>query len=98
MLENLSVKDPLFELALALEEAALKDDYFVERRLCPNVDFYSGIIYKALGVPVNMFTVMFAIARTAGWVAHWMEMKADPAQRIARPRQLYVGRLRRDLS
>jgi citrate synthase len=98
VLENLSVKDPLFELALALEEAALKDDYFVERRLYPNVDFYSGIIYKALGVPVNMFTVMFAIARTAGWVAHWMEMKADPAQRIARPRQLYVGRLRRDLS
>ena len=98
VLENLSRKDPLFDLALALEEAALKDDYFVEKRLYPNVDFYSGIIYKALGVPVSMFTVMFAIARTAGWVAHWMEMKSDPAQRIARPRQLYVGPRRRDLS
>jgi citrate synthase len=98
VLENLSRKDPLFDLALALEEAALKDDYFVEKRLYPNVDFYSGIIYKALGVPVNMFTVMFAIARTAGWVAHWMEMKSDPTQRIARPRQLYVGPRRRDLN
>jgi citrate synthase len=98
VLENLSRKDPLLDLALALEEAALKDDYFVEKRLYPNVDFYSGIIYKALGVPVNMFTVMFAIARTAGWVAHWMEMKSDPTQRIARPRQLYVGPQRRDLN
>jgi citrate synthase len=98
VLENLHSKDPLFELALALEQAALEDDYFIERRLYPNVDFYSGIIYKALGVPVNMFTVMFAIARTAGWVAQWMEMKSDPTQRIARPRQLYVGRPRRDLN
>jgi len=97
VLENQSREDPLFDLALALEEAALNDDYFVERHLYPNVDFYSGIIYKALGVPVSMFTVMFAIARTAGWVAHWMEMKSDPTQRIARPRQLYVGRPRRDL-
>jgi citrate synthase len=91
VLEKFSPKDPLFNLALALEEVALKDQYFIERRLYPNVDFYSGIIYKALGIPINMFTVMFAIARTAGWVAHWLEMKADPSQRIARPRQLYVG-------
>jgi len=88
--------DPLFELALALEETALKDDYFIERKLYPNVDFYSGLIYKALGIPTNMFTVMFAIARTAGWVAQWMEMIAEPQQRIGRPRQLYVGPARRD--
>ncbi|HEB78580.1 MAG TPA: citrate (Si)-synthase, partial [Methylothermaceae bacterium] len=88
--------DPLFELAMRLEEIALNDEYFIERRLYPNVDFYSGIIYKALNIPVNMFTVMFAIARTAGWVAHWLELKADPTQRIGRPRQLYVGPPRRD--
>src|SRR5690606_34191945 len=73
--------DPLLELAMRLEEIALKDDYFVEKKLYPNVDFYSGIIYKALGIPTNMFTVMFAIARTVGWVAHWQEMIADPAMR-----------------
>lgn len=88
--------DPMFELALRLEEIALKDEYFLERKLYPNVDFYSGIIYKALGFPTNMFTVMFAIARTVGWVAHWMEMMSDPAQKIGRPRQLYVGPERRD--
>jgi len=88
--------DPLFELALALEDAALKDDYFIERKLYPNVDFYSGLIYKALGIPANMFTVMFAIARTVGWVSQWTEMIAEPAQRIGRPRQLYVGSARRD--
>ena len=88
--------DPLFELALALEENALKDDYFIERKLYPNVDFYTGMIYKALGIPKNMFTVMFAIARTVGWVAQWMEMIAEPDQRIGRPRQLYVGPKRRD--
>ena len=88
--------DPLFELAMALEETALKDDYFIERKLYPNVDFYSGLIYKALGIPANMFTVMFAIARTVGWVAQWMEMIAEPEQRIGRPRQLYVGPARRD--
>lgn len=96
VLEKLSCHDPLFNLALELEEIALKDDYFIERRLYPNVDFYSGIIYKALGIPVNMFTVMFAIARTAGWVAHWLEMKDEPTQRIARPLQLYVGAERRE--
>ncbi len=88
--------DPLFELALRLEEIALKDDYFIEKKLYPNVDFYSGIIYKALGIPANMFTVMFAIARTVGWVAHWQEMIADPAVVIGRPRQLYQGAVQRD--
>ncbi|MGE0115659.1 MAG: citrate synthase [Steroidobacteraceae bacterium] len=88
--------NPLFELALRLEEIALKDDYFVERKLYPNVDFYSGIIYSALGIPRSMFTVMFAIARTVGWVAHWQEMIADPNMKIGRPRQLYTGSPRRD--
>jgi citrate synthase len=96
VLDKLAGKDPLFDLALALEEVALQDEYFIERRLYPNVDFYSGIIYKALGIPINMFTVMFAIARTAGWVANWLEMKVDSSQRIARPRQLYVGETRRE--
>ena len=88
--------NPLFELALRLEEIALKDEYFVERKLYPNVDFYSGIIYSAIGIPLSMFTVMFAIARTVGWVAHWQEMLADPAMRIGRPRQLYTGPTQRD--
>ena len=87
---------PLFELALRLEEIALKDEYFVSRKLYPNVDFYSGIIYSALGIPRSMFTVMFAIARTAGWVAHWQEMVSDPHMRIGRPRQLYTGPAKRD--
>ncbi|MCW8956004.1 MAG: citrate synthase, partial [Gammaproteobacteria bacterium] len=88
--------NPMFELALKLEEIALQDEYFIKRKLYPNVDFYSGIIYRALNIPTNMFTVMFAIARTVGWVAHWMEMIADPMQRIGRPRQLYTGAGRRD--
>ena len=87
--------NPLFELALRLEEIALKDDYFIGRKLYPNVDFYSGIIYSALGIPRSMFTVMFAIARTAGWVAHWQEMISDPAMKIGRPRQLYTGPVQR---
>jgi citrate synthase len=87
---------PLFELALRLEEIALKDEYFVEKNLYPNVDFYSGIIYQALGIPKSMFTVMFAIARCVGWVTHWREMLADPETRIGRPRQLYVGPARRE--
>ena len=87
---------PMFDLALRLEEIALKDDYFVEKKLYPNVDFYSGIIYRALGIPVSMFTVMFAIARAVGWVAHWQEMTADPNTRIGRPRQLYTGPAERD--
>src|ERR1700685_3304424 len=88
--------NPLFELALRLEEIALQDDYFISRKLYPNVDFYSGIIYSAIGIPRSMFTVMFAIARTVGWVAHWQEMIADPGMRIGRPRQLYTGPTRRD--
>jgi citrate synthase len=88
--------NPLFELSLRLEEIALKDEYFVSRKLYPNVDFYSGIIYSALGIPRSMFTVMFAIARTAGWVAHWQEMVSDPQMRIGRPRQLYTGPVKRD--
>ncbi len=92
VLENMpDASSPLFDLALKLEEIALKDDYFISHKLYPNVDFYSGIIYRALNIPMNMFTVMFAIARTAGWVAHWMEMIGDPDHRIARPRQLYLG-------
>ena len=90
--------NPLFELALRLEEIALKDEYFVSRKLYPNVDFYSGVIYSALGIPRSMYTVMFAIARTVGWVAHWMEMVGDPAMRIGRPRQLYTGAAQRDYS
>lgn len=96
ILEKHSNNDPLFELALALEDIALKDDYFVERKLYPNVDFYSGVIYKALNIPVDMFTVMFTIARTAGWVSHWLELMADPSKRIGRPRQLYTGHADRD--
>lgn len=92
VLEKLGdANDPAFELALKLEEIALSDDYFIERKLYPNVDFYSGLIYKAIGIPTNMFTVMFAIARTVGWVAQWMEMIGEDNQRIGRPRQLYVG-------
>jgi citrate synthase len=88
--------NPLLELALRLEEIALHDEYFVARKLYPNVDFYSGIIYSALGVPRSMFTVLFAIARTVGWVAHWQELIADPNLKIGRPRQLYTGPQRRD--
>jgi citrate synthase len=97
VLDKLGIgNDPVFELALTLEEIALKDDYFVSRKLYPNVDFYSGIIYSALGIPRSMFTVLFAIARTAGWVAHWQEMVSDPRMRIGRPRQLYAGPQQRD--
>ncbi len=88
--------DPKFELAMKLEQVALEDDYFKEKKLYPNVDFYSGIIYKALGIPVSMMTPMFAIARTVGWAAHWQEMTADPSNRIGRPRQIYTGSPRRD--
>ena len=87
---------PLFDLALELEQFALKDEYFIEKNLYPNVDFYSGIIYRALGIPASMFTVMFAIGRTVGWTAHWREMITDPNGRISRPRQLYTGSPTRD--
>jgi citrate synthase len=97
VLEKLGSRDnPLLELAIKLEEIALKDEYFVSRKLYPNVDFYSGIIYSALGIPRSMFTVMFAIARTVGWVAHWSEMISDPGMRIGRPRQLYTGPAKRE--
>jgi len=97
VLEKLGQNDtPLFDLALKLEEIALKDEYFVEKNLYPNVDFYSGIIYRALCIPKSLFTVMFAIARCVGWVTHWREMLADPDTRIGRPRQLYVGPPKRD--
>lgn len=95
VLADLGVTDPLLDLAMELEKIALEDEYFVQRKLYPNVDFYSGIIYKALGIPVSMFTVMFAIGRTAGWVAQWLEQSANPG-RIGRPRQVYTGESARD--
>ncbi len=91
VLGELGVDDPMLEVAMRLEEAALQDDYFIQRKLYPNVDFYSGIIYKALKIPTEMFTVMFAIGRTAGWVAHWLEQQVDPEAKIGRPRQIYTG-------
>ncbi|MEO7067551.1 MAG: citrate synthase [Rhodanobacter sp.] len=96
VLDELGVNDPLLEVALKLEEAALKDDYFISHKLYPNVDFYSGIIYKALGIPTEMFTVMFAIARTAGWISNWIEQHETPGSRIGRPRQVYTGSPVRD--
>jgi citrate synthase len=96
VLDELGIRDePLLDLAMELERIALEDSYFVERKLYPNVDFYSGIILKAMGIPVSMFTVLFAIARTVGWVAQWNEMIEDPTQKIGRPRQLYTGHTRR---
>ena len=89
-------KNPLLEIALELERIALQDDYFVSRKLYPNVDFYSGLIYQAMGFPVEMFPVLFAIPRTAGWLAQWQEMLLDPEQKIARPRQIYTGHQVRD--
>jgi citrate synthase len=89
--------DPLFKLAMALEKIALEDDYFVSRKLYPNVDFYSGIVQSALGIPVSLFTGIFAMARTVGWIAQWKEMISDPEQKIGRPRQLFVGSPRRDV-
>jgi citrate synthase len=91
VLNKLGVNNPLLELAKKLEEAALKDPYFVEKKLYPNVDFYSGIIYSALGIPTNMFTVMFALGRLPGWIAQWKEMNENPANKIGRPRQIYTG-------
>ena len=91
VLGKLGVQDPLLELAMELEDIALKDQYFIDKKLYPNVDFYSGIILKAMGFPTSMFTVLFAVSRTVGWIAQWNEMIKDPAQRIGRPRQLYIG-------
>jgi citrate synthase len=97
VLGELGIKDdPLLEVAMELERIALTDEYFIEKKLYPNIDFYSGITLKALGFPTTMFTVLFALARTVGWIAQWNEMIEDPEQRIGRPRQLYVGEPKRD--
>ncbi|MEZ5656761.1 MAG: citrate synthase [Sphingobium sp.] len=96
VLDKLGVSDPIFDVARELEQIALHDEYFIEKKLYPNVDFYSGVILSAIGFPTDMFTVLFALARTVGWVAQWNEMISDPAQRIGRPRQLYTGPAMRD--
>jgi citrate synthase len=96
ILEEEAAHQPLLEIALRLEEAVLKDDYFISRKLYPNVDFYSGLVYTALGFPTNMFTVLFAIGRMPGWIAHWKEMVRDPKARIGRPRQIYTGMRKRE--
>jgi citrate synthase len=95
VLNTLGLKSRQLEIAMKLEEIALKDDYFISHKLYPNVDFYSGIIYKALNIPVNMFTVMFTMGRMPGWIAQWLEMRKDPDTRIARPRQIYTGATKR---
>jgi citrate synthase len=97
VLDSLGVVDPLLDLARELEQIALEDDYFIERRLYPNVDFYTGVLYKAMGFPARMFTVLFAIGRLPGWIAHWREANADPTTKIGRPQQLYVGPTERHL-
>ncbi len=97
VLKVLNINDPMLEIAMKLEEVALKDPYFIERKLYPNVDFYSGIILRAIGIPTPMFTCLFALARTVGWISHWMEMIGEPDQKIGRPRQLYTGPTRRDV-
>lgn len=97
LLEALGVQDPLLDIAKELEKVALEDDYFIKRKLYPNVDFYSGIMYRAMGLPVNMFTVLFALGRAPGWVTHWKEMTESPAFRIGRPRQIYTGHTERHL-
>ena len=96
ILDQLGINDPILDIAKGLEEIALTDPYFIERKLYPNVDFYSGILYRAMGFPTNMFTVLFALGRLPGWIAHWKEMIEDPNTRIARPRQIYVGAPLRD--
>ncbi len=95
LLAKMSIRDPLFDIAQELEDVALHDEYFIERKLYPNVDFYSGVIYRALGIPVGMFTVLFAMGRLPGWIAHWVEMHQNPNKRICRPRQIYVGETQR---
>ena len=97
VLTELGIKDdPLLDLAVELERIALHDEYFISKKLYPNVDFYSGIILKAMGIPTSMFTVLFAVARTVGWISQWQEMMEDPTQRIGRPRQVYTGHAQRD--
>jgi citrate synthase len=96
VLNRLGIQDPLLDIAQDLEQIALKDEYFIKRNLYPNVDFYSGIIYRAMGIPTNLFTVMFALGRLPGWIAHWKELREDPTARINRPRQIYTGATLRD--
>ena len=96
LLAKLAIRDPIFDIAQQLEEVALADEYFIERKLYPNVDFYSGVIYRAMGIPVQMFTVLFAMGRLAGWIAHWIEMHHSPTKKICRPRQVYTGETRRE--
>jgi citrate synthase len=91
VLQRLGVNEPLLDIAKQLEEVALKDDYFIERKLYPNVDFYSGIIYRAMGFPTDVFTVLFALGRLPGWIAHWKEQIEAPGTKIGRPRQIYTG-------
>ncbi|MBO1519135.1 citrate synthase [Oceanisphaera pacifica] len=98
VLDDLKIEDPLLDVAMELERIALSDPYFVERKLYPNVDFYSGIVLKAVGIPTSMFTVIFALSRTVGWMSHWNEMMSDPKQKIGRPRQLYTGAAERDFT
>jgi citrate synthase len=90
-LRYLNLEDELFDIAQELENVALSDDYFIERQLYPNVDFYSGVLYRAMGIPTDMFTVLFTLGRVPGWIAHWKEMMEDPNLRIGRPRQIYTG-------
>jgi citrate synthase len=96
LLESLGQRDELLDIAFQLEQLALSDDYFIERKLYPNVDFYTGLIYQAMGFPQNMFTVLFALGRLPGWIAHWREQAGDPATKINRPRQVYIGEVARD--
>ncbi|MGB0908342.1 MAG: citrate/2-methylcitrate synthase, partial [Maricaulaceae bacterium] len=96
VLDELGIKNPILDVAKELEKIALEDEYFVSKKLYPNVDFYSGIVLSALGFPTSMFTVLFALARTVGWISQWNEMQEDASQRIGRPRQLYTGATQRD--
>ena len=96
VLNELGIKDPLLDVAMELEKIALHDDYFISKKLYPNVDFYSGITLRAMGFPTTMFTVLFALARTVGWIAQWKEMIEDPHQKLGRPRQLYTGAKERE--
>jgi citrate synthase len=97
VLDRVGGSSQLLEIAMRLEEIALHDDYFITHKLYPNVDFYSGVIYQAIGIPIKMFTVMFALGRLPGWIAQWLEARQDPDFRIGRPRQIYVGAVKRDL-
>jgi citrate synthase len=96
VLDKLGIDDPIFDVARELEHIALNDPYFIDKKLYPNVDFYSGVVMSAIGFPTSMFTVLFAISRTVGWIAQWTEMMEDPEQKIGRPRQLYTGPTQRD--